>query len=149
MANPNLYLDIQTAIQALWTAGWTVDATEVPVYWKTNNLPILPDPSVIRHFLLLEVSFTQERGVAFGGGRGQNERLQFGSVIIRVFTARRVTNNTRQLVLLGTAMDIYRTVKTGALSFIGEGSGFDEDAIPDGNWNIHGAQMVWEYRFRG
>jgi hypothetical protein len=93
--------------------------------------------------------------MAFGGGPGNNERLQFGSVSFVGFASRSVGNETLLLSILSDAMKAVRgKVVSGSygnstLSFIGSGSGFDVEAEENGNWYVRGARYAYEYRFTG
>lgn len=142
-----LYLTISDAIQSLWTAGWS--HSSVPAYWRANDADPLPDPASISHFIRNEVDFGRERVTAFGGGRFANERSQFGSVLITVWASRALQSEDTALDLLADAAAIFRSVRSGNLSFIGEGSGFTGGPSEDGNWFVRGAMTVFEYRFTG
>lgn len=142
-----LYRDIRDGITMLWTAGWA--HSDVPVYWRSNDADPLPDPRDTSYFMRNEVDFGRETMRAFGGGRAANERAQFGSVVLRVFAGRGVGNEDTALDLMADAMQIFRSVRSGNLSFIGEGSGFDAGPTEDGNWFMRGSLMVFEYRFTG
>ena len=147
-----LYRTIRDDIVALFDAAWA--HPDVPVYWRSNDFEPLPDPSDVPHFLRNEVDFGRETLAAFGGGVGANLRIQFGSVLIRVFAARALGDEDHALDLMANATAAFRSQRiTDAagndLSFIGEGSGFDVQPTEDGNWFTRGALVVFEYRFRG
>ena len=147
-----LYRTIRDDVLAVFDAAWA--HSDVPVYWRSNDSEPLPDPSDVPHFLRNEVDFGRETLLAFGGGRGANLKVQFGSVLLRVFAARALGDEDRALDLMADAMAAFRSQRiTDAvgndLSFIGEGSGFDVAPTEDGNWFTRGALMVFEYRFRG
>jgi hypothetical protein len=144
---PGLYRTISAAITTLWDSGWS--HSDVPVFWRANDAEVLPDPSDHSYFLRNEVDFGRETVRAFGGGRMSNERAQFGSVVMRVFAARSVGDEDTALDLMADAMQIFRSVRSGDLSFIGEGSGFDEGPDESGLWFIRGSLMVFEYHFLG
>ena len=144
-----LYKLIRDSIEDVWDDGWTHSGTEVPVYWRSNDADPLPDPSSVSHFLRNEVSFGREAAVAYGGGRFRTERLQFGSIVIRVFASRAVRDEDTLLNLLSDAMEVFRSKREGSISFIGPGSGFDEGATEDGNWFYRASLQVFEYRFQG
>lgn len=152
MSGSGPYHTIRDAIQAVWTANWT--ETSVPVFWRENDAEPLPDPSTTPYFLRNEIDFAHERVRAFGGGRNANERLKFGSLIVRVFAARSLQNDDLGLDLMDSAEAMYRSLKIGDLSFIGEMSGFDDTGEPipmpeSGNWFMRGSLIVFEYRFVG
>ena len=142
-----LYLTISSSIQSLWALGWAHPT--VPVYWRANDADPEPDPSTIAHFLRNEVDFGRERLMAFGGGRFANERSQFGSVLITVWAARDVGSENTALDLMADATAIFRSVRSGDLSFIGEGSGFMSGPDETGNWFVRSFLTVFEYRFTG
>lgn len=144
---PGLYLTIQQEIIDIWTAAWTHN--DVSVYWRFNDADPLPDPSTATHFMRNEIDFGRELLMAFGSGRFSNERSQFGSVILRVFTSRAQRSEDVALELMADAVGIFRSQRVGNLSFIGEGSGFIESPSEDGNWFVRGCVVVWEYRFQG
>jgi hypothetical protein len=147
-----LYRTIRDDVLALFEAAWS--HPDVPVYWRSNDREPLPDPSDVSHFLRNEVDFGRETLAAFGGGAGANLRVQFGSVLIRVFAARALGDEDRALDLMADAMAAFRSQRVtdpagNDLSFIGEGNGFDVQPTEDGNWFTRGALVVFEYRFRG
>jgi hypothetical protein len=71
-----------------------------------------------------------------------NLRIQFGSVLIRVFASRALGglgDEDRALDLMANAMAAFRSERVTAaqgddLNFIGQGSGLDVPPIEDGNW---------------
>ena len=140
---------IRDEIKAIWAARWPAGIA-TPVVWRENagSTDTGPDPTAGGRFLDLEVDFGVERVRAFGGGRGQAERLKFGSVLIRVLT---VTGegDDEALDLMSAAEAVFRSQRVGALSFIGSISGFDESRATSGNWFQRASMAAWEYRFRG
>lgn len=142
-----LYLTISNAVQSLWAAGWSHG--DVPAYWRTNDADVLADPSSVSHFMRNEIDFGRETVIAFGGGRMANERSQFGSVLLTVWASRALQSEDVALDLLADAASIFRSVRSGSLSFIGEGSGFVTGPSEDGNWFVRGVQLVFDYRFTG
>lgn len=147
-----IYRTIRDEIESIWTANWPNPS--VPVYWREADADPIPDPSVVPNWLRNEIDFGRERVRAYGGGLGANERVKFGSVIIRVFADRGALNDDTALDLLSDAEAVFRSRRTTDLSFIGEMSGFDEDAgidppHEDGNWFMRGSLVVFEYRFVG
>jgi hypothetical protein len=148
-----LHRQLRDDVIAMWTAGWTV--TTVPAFWRSDDLQPLPDPSSAPHFFRNEVDFGREAIIAFGNGRGDNLKAQFGSVMLRIFSSRMMGNEDDALDYISAALAIYRSQRNppdplgNDLSFIGEGSGFDQGPTEDGNWFMRGALMVFEYRFRG
>lgn len=143
----DLYNTIQDAIAGLWDAGWT--HTDVPAYWRANDADPTPDPATTAYFFRNEVQFGRDAMRAFGGGRGQNERAQFGSVLLYAFVSRAERDQRRLLSLLADGASIFRSVRQGNLSFIGDPSGFDQGPTEDGNWFVMGVQFVFEFRFVG
>lgn len=136
---------IRDQVKALWAARWPAPAG-VPVIWRENLGETADDPGTTPRYLDLEVDFGAERLRAFGAGRAANERLKFGSVIIRVLTSTG-TGDDMALDLLAAAETVFRSQRVGALGFIGDVSGFDTKA--DGNWSMRASLVAWEYRFRG
>ena len=148
-----LHRSLRDDILALWTAA-AIDPT-VPVYWRTDDFEPLPDPSTVPHFFRNEVSFGREKVMAFGGGNGKNLKAQFGSVVMRLFTARALGSEDVALDLMSAGLAAFRSKRITAdalgndLSFVGDGSGFDQGQTEDGNWFMRGSLMVYEYRFLG
>jgi hypothetical protein len=147
-----LYRTIRDDILGLWNAGWT--HSDVPTFWRSDDRDPMPDPSTAAHFLRNEVDFGAERLIAYGAGRAANLKAQFGSVVLRTFTARAVGDEDAALDLMADAMGIFRSQRItdglgNDLSFVGDGSGFDAGPTEDGNWFMRGSLIVWEYRFRG
>jgi hypothetical protein len=151
----DLYVTIRDDIIAVWNAGWT--RTDVPVLWRGDQpLPKI-DPvngNGMPHFFRNEIDFGREEIIGFGGGRFQNYRVQFGSVIMRSFTSMALGDEDEALSLLSSATAIFRSYRTqdaagGDLSFIGTGSGFDWGPTEDGVWFTRGLLTVFEYRFPG
>jgi hypothetical protein len=101
-----------------------------------------------------ELTYGRETTVGFGGGRFANEKAKFGSVTLRVFSDTNLANDTVALGLLSDAEAVYRSLRSGSLSFIGGMSGFDasddDEPVTDaGNWTMRGSLIVWQYRFIG
>ena len=147
--NRGLYRIVRDSVVSLWDAGWL--RSDVPVYWRGAGPVPLPDPNVDPLFFMdNEIDFGRETIRAFGGGRGANDRCLFGSVLLRVFSARSLMNEDDALDLMDAAAAIYRSVRTsdGNLSFI-DGSGFDVGPTEDGNWFGRGQSVFWELRFTG
>ena len=149
-----LYRAIRDDILALFNAGWT--HPDVPVFWRSDDLEPRPDPSDVAHFMRNEVDFGRETILAYGGGRATNLKAQFGSVNLRIFTARATANEDEALDLMHDAMAAFRSQRVvgsytvgSDLSFVGDGSGFDAGPTEDGNWFMRGALIVFQYRFRG
>jgi hypothetical protein len=154
-----IYRTIRDAIVEVWNQRWP-NAT-VQVTWRANEvIPALDPVSGGRdgngtpHFFRNEIDFGRESVIAFGGGPGQNQRVQFGSVMMRCFTSILLGDEDDALDLLDDATRVFRSYRTidrdGAdLSFIGEGSGFDWGPDENGVWFVRGALQVFEYRFLG
>jgi len=145
-----IYRTLRDQILSIWTANWT--HTTVPVLWRENDPEPLPDPQTSPHFLRNEIVFGRERIRAFGGGQFSNERFKYGSVIVRVFASRALQTDDTQLDLLSDAEAVFRSQRVGELTFIGDVSGYDEDASvqppeENGNWFMRGSLIVFEYRF--
>lgn len=148
-----LYRQIRDDVLTLWAAKW--DHADVPVFWRSNDLEPLPDPSTANHFFRNEVDFGREATIGFGGGNHANFKAQYGSVILLCFTARAYGDEDVALDLMGDAMGVFRSERLPAdplgndLSFVGDGSGFGSGPSEDGNWFFRGSMIVFEYRFRG
>jgi hypothetical protein len=147
-----LYRTIRDDIIGLWGSGWP--HADVPIFWRSDDLDPRPDPGDVPNFMRNEIDFGLERTLAYGGGRGQNTKGQYGSVILRIFTARSEVSEDTALDLIADAMAVFRSQRItdtagGVLSFIGDGSGFTQGPTEDGNWFMRGSLMVFEYRFIG
>jgi hypothetical protein len=146
------YGDIDALVRSIWTAGWT--HVDVPTFWRAQEVGVLPDPRITPHFMRNELTYGRESTIAFGGGRFANQKLKYGSVVLRVFSDTNLANDTVALGLLSDAEAVYRSLRTGAISFIGGMSGFDENDADEplmdaGNWTMRGSLIVWQYRFTG
>lgn len=141
------YRTIRDAVRSTFEANWPHGAT-YPVLWHANERPLTPDPSVSPHWLLIAVEFGTEDVVAFGGGAGANERRQFGSVVVRVFSDAGRSEDTT-LDLLAAAVAAFRSRRDGPLSFIGSITGLDDGGTDDGAWWMRAAVIGFEYRFSG
>ena len=138
---------IRTEIRSIWDANW--QATDFLVRWQENDGPAdRPDATATPQWLSLEITYGAERPIAFGGGRGQSERLKFGSVVIRGYTSLG-DGDAVLLDLIGAAEGVFRSKRVGPLSFIGDISGFDTARSEDGAWHMEASLAAWEYRFRG
>ena len=147
-----VYGDIDAQVRSIWAAGWT--HADVPTFWRTQEAGVLPDPRVTPHFMRNELTYGRENTVGFGGGRFANEKVKHGSVVVRVFSDVNLANDTVALGLLSDAEAVFRSLRSGALSFIGGMSGFDDDdsnasLVDAGNWTMRGSLIVWQYRFNG
>jgi hypothetical protein len=147
-----IYRNVRDDVLQVWGASW--DRTDIPVFWRSNDPLPIPDPSTAPHFLRNEVDFGVEDIAGFGGGRGANLRVQYGSVKMRCFSALQLESEDEALQLLSAAMRLYRNYRTtdqwgGDLSFIGQGSGFDFGPTEDGNWFMRTCLSVFQYRFPG
>lgn len=140
------YTDAVTAIEQLWTNGWT--ATEIPVYWHHNSADIVPSRATTDYWVHVAVEFDDEQAVAFGQGPLQSERELRGCVVIRVFGGRGL-GETTILTLLDTAITVFRGQRVGALSFIGDMVQQQPGASDDGGWWERSALAVFTYRFKG
>lgn len=143
----SLYADIKNAVKTTWTAGWPHGGTYL-VLWHENLSPIVPDVGSVSHWLHLSVSMGVDTIRAFGAGRRANERLHIGNVDIRVFTAVGIGEDTA-LDLLSDAVNVFRSARVGALSFIGDIASPDEGGTEDGAWWMRSALVAFEYRFTG
>lgn len=146
MSGATPYGSAHTAIEAIWTAGWTGES--VPVRWHHNTADATPNAGTTPHWLHLAIEFEGERTIAFGGGRKQRERELFGSVVIRSH-AKRNMGETELLRLLDKAAAVFRGEHSGALSFIGDTVLQQPGASVDGIWWIRSAIVGFVYRFQG
>jgi hypothetical protein len=134
-----------TAIQGVWTANW---ARTEPVRWHQNTGETIPAAGTYPHWLHLAVEFAEEEVVAFGAGRGLNERRLRGSVVIRGY-AESGRGETTLLAMLDAAVAAFRSKRVGDLSFVGVMVLPEPGASKDGNWWIRTGIAPFEYRFRG
>ncbi len=147
-----LYNCVEDDVIAVFNSGWTVPAT--PVFWRTNDLEVLPDPSSTPYFLRNTVLFGVETYLAFGSGRGANEKCLNGMVEIVGFASRFKVSERELLELLSIAMQAFRSKRVvgsypggSDLSFTGLASDFNVAPEESGNWFIRGARAAFEYRF--
>jgi hypothetical protein len=148
----SLYRQIRDNCETTWNASWT--HPDVPVFWRSDDAQPLPDPQSTQHFFRNEIDFGGEETDAIGGGRGNNLKVQRGSVVLRCFTSRTIGTEDLALDLLSDGVAIFRSYRGtdtagGDLSFIGRGSGFDWGPGEDGNWFMRSVIVVFEYRFLG
>lgn len=148
-----LYNCIEDDVVALFNATWNHDA-DILVLWRVNDLEPLPDPSTTRYFLRNTVLFGAETYLAFGSGRGHNQKCHFGMVEFVGFAARSEVSERQLLDLLWDATETLRSKRvvgsfTGGsdLSFVGPGSAFDVSPTESGNWFMRGVRVAYEYRF--
>jgi hypothetical protein len=154
-----LYRMIRDAVIERWNAEWK--HTDVTVSWRDNTVIPALDPAFggrdgdgTPHFFRNEIDFGRESIIAFGMGRGQNQRVQYGSVVLRLFTSILIGDEDEALDLLHDATSVFRSYRTidrdgNDLSVIGEGSGFDWGPDENGIWFVRGQLTVFEYRFLG
>jgi hypothetical protein len=147
----SLFRDCRTAVKLLWTTHWPGAYSAVPVYWHEGVENIVPhDPADTPRWLHLAVEFDAEGIRAFGGGPGANDRALFGSVVIRVFTARGGGEDTA-LDYLSDALACFagRRSADGKLSCIGANAFPAPLAAMDGTWWQRSALASFEYRYQG
>lgn len=140
-----LHRTIRDAVRATFEAGWP---HAIPVLWRVNEQPQIPDAGVTPHWLEIAVDFGTDEIMAYGGGRLANDRRQFGSAAIRVFTATGYGED-QALDYLSDAVAALRSQRSGPLSFVGSISGLDDGGTEDGAWWLRGAVVAFEYRFTG
>lgn len=135
-----------TAIEGVWTANpW---GRAEPVVWHQNTRDAAPSAASTQHWLHISVEFAEESVVAFGGGRRNNERRLRGSVVLRGF-AQRGRGEDTLLAMLDASMDVFRSRRSGDLSFVGTMVMPEPGASGDGVWWVRSAIATFEYRFRG
>jgi hypothetical protein len=137
--------DAIDAIETMWTANY---AGSDPVVWHHNANGAAPSAASTATWLHLAVEFADERIVAFGGGRFNNERRLRGSVVIRAI-GRRGAGEGDILDALDEAVAVFRSRRTGDLSFIGDMVMPEPGASADGIWWVRSAIATFEYRFLG
>jgi hypothetical protein len=155
-----VYRQIRDAIVERWNNVWPNQLIEVS--WRSNQVLKAFDPAFgghngngTSHFLRNEIDFGRESVIAFGGGAGKNQRVQYGSVMLRLFTSILIGDEDEALDLMDDATAVFRSYRSvdtqtgNDLSFIGEGSGFDWGPDENGVWFVRGALTVFEYRFLG
>jgi hypothetical protein len=137
------------AVRAMWASHWPAPAG-VPVYWHDGTENILPDAGTVTHWLRVAIEFDADDVRAFGGGFGANDRVLFGSVTIRVFTAAGIGEDAA-LDLLSDAMAALRSRRSGDgnLSFIGTNTFRAAQAVMDGAWWRRSALVSFEFRYQG
>ena len=121
-------------------------------YRITRRIDARPD-QVYRAFTA-DIGQGEEVVRAFGGGQYDNERSQFGQVLISVAAARSLQTERTALELLSDAMAVYRSERiavgaTGDLTFLSDNSGTGGAVLEEGNWFVRRTYQVFEYRFRG
>lgn len=141
------FADANTAVRALWSAHWPHGST-YPVFWHENGIDQPPDIATYTAWVHLRIGYNSDRIQAYGGGLRANERLLRGHVGIVVY-ARQEGGDTVALPLLDTAVDVFRSRRTGALSMIGEIANPLPIASADGNWWGRSAMCAFTWRFTG
>ncbi len=147
-----LYNCVEDDVLAVFNGAWS--HPDVPVFWRTNDLEVLPDPATTAFFLRNTVIFGLEGYLSFGGGRGANDKNLDGAVEIVAFASRSKVSERQLLELLWDATETFRSKRVvgsfaggSDLSFIGPGSTFDVPAEESGNWFIRGTRVAFTYRF--
>lgn len=147
-----LYNCIEDDVLALFNLTWA--HPDVPVFWRTNDLEVLPDPLTTPFFLRNTVIFGPEAYIAFGGGRGANDKTIDGVVEIVGFSSRSKVSERNLLELMWDATQTFRSKRVAGsfaggsdLSFIGHGSAFDIAPEESGNWYMRGTRVAFVYRF--
>jgi len=135
------------AIRAMWDARWD-GPSDVPVRWDANSHEPIPSAATVSHWLHNIIEFSGERTVAFGGGRGANERELTGRVLITVF-AKRGHGEATLRGLLDDALDVFRSQRSDGLTFVGEWGFPDGAPSDDGIWWYRQALAAFVYRFQG
>ena len=147
-----LYNCVEDDVIGLFNLTWPHPL--IPVYWRTNDLEVIPDPSTVSYFLRNTVIFGPEDYIAFGGGRGSNDKALHGVVEMVGFASRSKVGERDLLELLWDATQTFRSKRVAGsfpggsdLSFIGPGSTFDLAPEESGNWYIRGTRVAFAYRF--
>ncbi len=147
-----LYNCVEDDVVALFNATWNHPG--ILVLWRENDLEPLPDPSTTPYFLRNTVLFGMEAYLAFGSGRGQNQKCLYGMVEFVGFAARAEVSERQLLELLWDATGTLRSKRVvgsfaggSDLSFVGPGSSFDVSPTESGNWFMRGVRVAFEYRF--
>lgn len=134
------------AVQGVWTANpW---GRSEPVVWDQNTNDMAPSAATSPHWLSMEIEFAEEDVIAFGGGRFQNERRLRGSVVLRGY-AQRGRGETTLMAMLDAAQAVFRSRRSGDLSFLGPMVMPEPGADAKGIWRVRTAIAPFEYRFRG
>lgn len=135
------------AVQALWTTYWP-HGTTYDVIWRSNALDVMPQPGADPTWVELDVQFLVERTMAVGSGLRANEKHLSGRVMITVHAALG-SGETTSLALLDAALDVFRSRRSGALSFIGDAVFPMPGPSEDGLWWDRSAVAAFTYRFQG
>lgn len=143
-----VYRYIRDDVLVLWSQSWK--RPDISVYWRRNDPLPTPDPLNYTNFFRNEVQFGIEEINSFGG-RGHSIHCQYGSVIMRSFSALLSDSEDESLSLLSNAMAAFRNHRMldqwgGFLSFIGSGE-FDFGPTEDGVWFMRSCLATFEYRF--
>ena len=143
------FTDARNAIKAMWTANWPAPSG-VPVYWHENIDTTVPDPGDADHWLHVLIEFDGDSLRAFGGGRLKNDRVLYGSITIRVFTARGMGEDTT-LDLLDDASAAFRSRRSadGALSCVGDNPFPAPQADTQGLWWMRSVLVAFEFNYVG
>jgi len=151
---PGLYNCVEDDVVAVFNA--TFNHPSVPVFWRMNDLEVAPDPSTTPLFMRNTVLFGPESMMAFGGGRGSNEKCLDGFAELVGFASRSKVSERVLLDLMADATAAFRSKRVigsypggSDLSFTGDGSTFHLQPEETGNWYLRGCRVFWEYRFVG
>jgi len=147
MSGASVYGAAVAAVSAMWAARWPSPAG-VPVRWHSNTDEQTPSRADTLHWLHLSVEFEDEAQIAFAAGAGGGERELSGTVVVRVLAARGA-GETACLELLDAALGVFRSQRSGPLSFIGSMALQQPGASDDGAWWIRSGICAFTYRFRG
>lgn len=139
------YTDAEAAVRSMWSANW---AGSEQVIWRENGVEETPNVGEGDLWLDMEVAFLRETVVAYGGGTRANERELSGRVIIGAM-APRGSGQTALFTLLDSAVDAFRSRRSGGLSMIGEAIHPEAGPSEDGSWFRRAAVVVFTYRFQG
>lgn len=139
------YADSVTAIRALWTANWSPSVSGVVVRWQENANDQIPTAD---NWLHIQIEHGGEDLIAFGGGRAQNEIELQGRIIVAVMS-KRGRGEADGLTLLDEALEVFRSQRTGALSFIGTHVNPEPGPSADGMWFVRMGLSAFTYRFQG
>lgn len=134
MASVEAFGPIEDRLRALWQA--------TPLVFENEDWPLSDDPA---HFLFVEVFGELFRQASIGGGEAVEDNLwrEEGQILIHVMTRRGIGSRTAR-TLAKQALDLFRGLDVGDITFRDASIGAGEPGTNDGNYWRMDATIDWE-----